>query len=332
VDLRGTQVLPYMLRVIRQGPGSVPGDLQASVDALQSWSDQGAHRRDADQNNQYDRWGEVKTMDAWWPLALEATFKPALGDDLFNNLKGAIGFDDIPREQGSAYQTGWYGFMQKDLRDLLGDPVTGPYSRIYCGGGSLATCHDELVDSLRAAVATPYSSLYPGTGGSTPGCLDGGGGDAQMCTDAVHFRAVGGIGVNDIHWINRPTFQQAVEIFNHRPRSVNGGRSDDCAKRIVGSRRSELLDGSDGGDYMLGKRGNDRLHGNKGNDCLRGGKGRDRLAGGPGIDNYSGGAGRDRIAAGDGESEVVNCGKGKDRARIDRTDKPVGCEKKRVAP
>jgi acyl-homoserine lactone acylase PvdQ len=221
-DLRGTQVLPYMLRVIRQGPGGVPGDLQASVDALQLWSDQGAHRRDADHNNQYDRWGEVKTMDAWWPLALDATFKPTLGDDLFNNLKGAIGFDDIPREQGSAYQKGWYGFMQKDLRDLLGDPVTGPYSRIYCGGGSLATCHDELVDSLRAAVATPYASLYPGTGGSAPGCLDGGGGDAQMCHDAVHFQAVGGVGVNDIHWINRPTFQQAVELFNHRPRSDTG--------------------------------------------------------------------------------------------------------------
>jgi hypothetical protein len=161
-------------------------------------------------------------MDAWWPSALDGAFRPALGDDLFNNLKAVIGFDDIPREQGSAYQEGWYGFMQKDLRDLLGDPVTGPYSRIYCGSGNLSACRDSLVASLRAAVATPYSSLYPGTGGSTPGCLDGGGGDAQMCHDAVHFQPVGGVGVKDISWINRPTFQQAVELFSHRPRSDAG--------------------------------------------------------------------------------------------------------------
>jgi hypothetical protein len=207
-----------MLAVLREAPGGVPADLQQVVNDMQAWSDQGAHRRDRNKDNHYDDAGAVMLMDAWWPKALDAAFRPALGDDLFNRLRGAIGFDDDPREQGSAYQAGWYGYMQKDLRNMLGRPITAPYSRAYCGGGSLAQCSAALADSLRAALAVPYNQLYPGTGGSAPGCLDSAGGDAQMCRDAVHFQAVGGLGVHDIHWINRPTFQQAIEIFRHRER------------------------------------------------------------------------------------------------------------------
>jgi hypothetical protein len=38
------------------------------------------------------------------------------------------------------------------------------------------------------------------------------GGDAQWCFDALRHRPLGGITQPFIHWINRPTFQQAVEI------------------------------------------------------------------------------------------------------------------------
>jgi hypothetical protein len=34
----------------------------------------------------------------------------------------------------------------------------------------------------------------------------------------VSFRALGGISQPLIPWINRPTYQQAVEIAGHRPR------------------------------------------------------------------------------------------------------------------
>ncbi len=220
VDLRGTQVLPWMLQVIRRAPGGVPPDLAAQVDGMRDWAGGGAHRRDRDKDNVYDDEGAIKIMDAWWPRALEAAFKPALGDDLFNKLRAQQKLDDPPRAQGSAYQGGWYGYLQKDLRSLLGEPVQGPYSRRYCGNGDLSACRDALVSSLRDAMAAPFSSLYT----RAPGCLDGGGGSAQMCGDAVQFRTTGGVGVNDIHWINRPTWQQAVEVQGHRPRPpVPGG-------------------------------------------------------------------------------------------------------------
>ena len=61
--------------------------------------------------------------------------------------------------------------MQKDLRDLLGDPVTGPYSRIYCGGPGApgnarvrARCRAILLSTLRKAAgdaAKRYGSTSP---------------------------------------------------------------------------------------------------------------------------------------------------------------------------
>jgi hypothetical protein len=40
----------------------------------------------------------------------------------------------------------------------------------------------------------------------------------QWCYDAVRQRPVGAINQPLIHWINRPTFQQVVEINNQAPR------------------------------------------------------------------------------------------------------------------
>jgi hypothetical protein len=40
----------------------------------------------------------------------------------------------------------------------------------------------------------------------------------QWCFDAVRQRPVGGATQPLIHWINRPTYQQAVEIQTRAPR------------------------------------------------------------------------------------------------------------------
>jgi hypothetical protein len=56
-----------------------------------------------------------------------------------------------------------------------------------------------------------------------------------MCHDAVRFSTTGGIGVKPIPWINRPTWQQAVEIQGHRGRGVTK-RAKKCHKK--GKKRS----------------------------------------------------------------------------------------------
>jgi hypothetical protein len=223
VDLRGSEVLPYMLDVI--GTPSDP-QLADAVQTLRNWVDSGAHRRDIDADNIYEHKQAVRIMDAWWPLALDAQFKPVLGQQLFDSVRGMMGFDDDPNRGsgshvGSAYLHGWYGYAQKDLRRLLGLPEQGGFSRIYCGHGDINACRTALLQSLDAAIDVPPAKLYdedpsmPGVQ-RVVGCPQTK--SDMWCWDSVRFRPIGAIQYPTIHWINRPTFQQANEILGHRPR------------------------------------------------------------------------------------------------------------------
>lgn len=203
VDLRGDAVLKWALKVITSKKVK-DAQLRNAIETLNAWRRSGAHRRDRDGNGVYEQAEAVRIMDTWWPLLLEAQFKPALGDGLFEKLQSMIGFDDIPRAQGSAYQSGWYGYAQKDLRTVLGKRVKGRYSREYCGKGKLRKCRQALLGSLQQALGVSAAELY-----GTETCE---GGDPQWCHDSVRSRALGAVTQPPMHWINRPTFQQAVEI------------------------------------------------------------------------------------------------------------------------
>jgi acyl-homoserine lactone acylase PvdQ len=208
VDHRGDKVLPWVLRVIGKGRGASAG-AKAALRTLRVWDKNGAHRRDRDRNGTYDHADAVRIMDAWWPLLLEAQFRPTLGGQLFDAIRDIRSIDDTPHKsgvnQGSAYNGGWYGYVQKDLRTVLGRKVRGRYSRTYCGKGDLARCRAALIDSLEQAIAIPYDEVYAGADEDCEG------GDRQWCFDAVEFTATGGITQDPFHWINRPTFQQVVE-------------------------------------------------------------------------------------------------------------------------
>ena len=61
-------------------------------------------------------------MDAWWPKLLEAEFKPALGNEAFDALHGMLEFGaPEPGSEPAApdFADGWYGYVSKDLRDVL---------------------------------------------------------------------------------------------------------------------------------------------------------------------------------------------------------------------
>jgi Penicillin amidase len=205
VDLRGDSVLPWVLRMVRRKPISDP-ELQHAVNVLSNWYATGAHRIDKDRNGTYEDAEAVRIMDAWWPRLVEAQFKPRLGNDLFSRIEGIIPFDDPPSlGLGSAYIEGWYGYVQKDLRTMLGKKVKGRYSRKYCGKGRKGSCRKSLLAALKDALAHDSDAeLYP----EGP-C---GGMDAQGCHDAIDYRATGAVTQPPQPWVNRPTFQQAVQI------------------------------------------------------------------------------------------------------------------------
>jgi hypothetical protein len=114
---------------------------------------------------------------------------------------------------GSAYQDGWYGYVSKDLRTVLRRKVKGRYSRVYCGGGRPGRCAASLAASLKLALQhDDAQTLY----GNDPVCQKAGRSGDQKCFDAVMMRPLGAVTQPLIDWINRPTFQQAVEIPGHR--------------------------------------------------------------------------------------------------------------------
>ncbi|GGM39171.1 hypothetical protein GCM10011608_24830 [Micromonospora sonchi] len=103
-----------------------------------------------------------------------------------------------------AFQYGWWGYVDKDLRAVLGDPVAGGLGRTFCGGGDLISCRQILLDTLRTAATTPAATTYPGDGSCAAG--------DQWCADAIIQSPLGGIKHATIAWQNRPTYQQVVSF------------------------------------------------------------------------------------------------------------------------
>ena len=139
----------------------------------------------------------------------------------------------------------------------------------------------------------------------------------RSATTPFASRGYGGIGIREIHWINRPTFQQALEILGHRGR----GTELRCSIPRVGSNAGERLQGSAFPDDLVAKGGADRVFAEGGDDCLNGGAGGDLLKAGGGTDNVKGGSGDDSLATADRFRDAVSCGSGVDRVSADARDR-----------
>ena len=115
-----------------------------------------------------------------------------------------MGRSQDPGPGGSAYLSGWYGYVEKDLRTLLDQPVRGYYSRRYCGGGILATCREALWAALDAAAAELEKAQGP-----APSAW-------RADATAERIRFTSGVLPDTMRWTNRPTFQQVMSFGGHR--------------------------------------------------------------------------------------------------------------------
>jgi acyl-homoserine lactone acylase PvdQ len=214
VDLRADKPLRIALRVLGRPRDAA---LRGAVARLRAWVRAGAHRRDRDNNGTYEHAAAIRILDAWWPRWIYSEFGRHLGKSLYAETRKVIPLDNAPHNHGdhlgSAYQDGWYGYASKDLRTVLGRRVRGRYSTVYCGRGSLKRCRKALRASLRRALAHDSAAqLYRGDSV----CVDAGRDGDQKCWDAVRMRPLGAVSQPLIDWINRPTFQQAVEVRGRR--------------------------------------------------------------------------------------------------------------------
>ncbi|AKN70161.1 penicillin acylase [Streptomyces sp. PBH53] len=215
-DLRAEDVLPRLLQVIDSAPVT-DSTAAAAVSKLRAWVTAGARRAETSAGaKKYADADAIRILDAWWPLLVEAEFRPGLGSDLYTAITRNLPVDEAPSaghgptgsHAGSSFQYGWWSYVDKDVRAVLGESVRGPLARTYCGDGSLAACRDILIGTLKEAAGQTAAQVYPGD----EQCAAG----DQWCADSIVHRTLGGIKHGKIGWQNRPTFQQVVEFTSHR--------------------------------------------------------------------------------------------------------------------
>jgi acyl-homoserine lactone acylase PvdQ len=196
-DLRAIKVWPVVEQVLKGGPA--PSKLaEEAVGLVSKWISNGAHRIGT--NEAKDPGAAV--IDAVWTPIAEAVLGPVLGE-LMPQFKSMNSPDNPPSSGGSSFDSGWYGYVYKDLRTQLGEPVQGAFSRQYCGGGNLEACRASLWSVIQVAAEQLQASQ-----GSTP---------SAWRAAPVRLAFPPGLLNFTMKWTNRSTFQQVIEFTGHEP-------------------------------------------------------------------------------------------------------------------
>ena len=200
-DLRLMRVWPVVREVLTRGSGT-PRATGAAA-RLDAWYASGGSRLDADLDGKVDSAG-APVLDAAWSRIANAVLGPVLDTQARAELAKLVPNDPPLEANGSGAYSGWWSYVQKDLRSLLGRPVAGAFETRFCGGGDVAKCAAALWAALDDAAA---------------------GLEAAQGTDSTAWRAdataerIGfapGILTRTMRGSNKPTFQQAITFATHR--------------------------------------------------------------------------------------------------------------------
>jgi Penicillin amidase len=201
-DLRNAEGLPAIEAVLGTGPAPSPRE-QRMLELLEQWRADGSSRLDRDLDGRIDDPGAA-IMDAAWPRIADAVMGPVLGPQLAD-LASLVSRDNRANSGGSSYGSGWYGYVDKDLRALAGQPVAGAFRTRFCGAGSLQACRASLWQALDDA----GDALAAASGSDDPDQWR-----ASATAERISFLPSFPV---TMRWTNRPTFQQAISYSGHRP-------------------------------------------------------------------------------------------------------------------
>ncbi len=205
-DLRGQEILPRVFEVL----GDV-SDLSAFeqevVQLLKDWvangpDGLGAMRRDRGgpgldvQSLQYEDRAAVALMDRWWNAMIDAVLPQLVEVEDAGVMVG--GRHNAPGANGSAFQGGYYGYVLRVLEMALGQSGA-PYRQLACAEtGDLSSCRAALVGSLQETITDLGSDMAQWD-------------PSLEADDAINATALGLADPPNIHWQNRPTWQQVVQ-------------------------------------------------------------------------------------------------------------------------
>jgi hypothetical protein len=205
-DLRGEGVLPQVFTVL----GDVT-DLDAFeqevVQLMKDWvahgpSDLGSMRRDRNgpgldtESLLYEDHAAVAFMDAWWDPMIDTVLPQIKEVEDLGVMTG--GRHNAPGGGGSAFNGGFYSYVRRVL-DMALSESGAPYQQLKCAGtGVLADCRAALVTSLRDTIddlGTDMAAWDP----------------SLEADEAIEHTALGLAAPPNIHWQNRPTWQQVIQ-------------------------------------------------------------------------------------------------------------------------
>jgi acyl-homoserine lactone acylase PvdQ len=205
-DLRGQEVLPRVFEVLGD-VSDLSTSQQEAVQLMKDWvlngpDGLGAMRRDRGgpgldvDSLEYEDRTAVAFMDRWWNAMIDAVLPQLVAVEDAGVMVG--GRHDAPGANGSAFQGGYYGYVLRVLEMALGQSGA-PYQQLACAEtGELSDCRAALVTSLQETIADL---------GSDKAQWD----PSLEADDAINATALGLADPPNIHWQNRPTWQQVVQ-------------------------------------------------------------------------------------------------------------------------
>jgi hypothetical protein len=177
--------------------GPAPSELaEQAANLITTWVGQGAYRQGQERAGNPG----AAVMDAVWTPIAEAVLGPVLGE-LMPEFESMNAPDNPPNTGGSSFDGGWYGYVYKDLRTELGLPVSGAFSREYCGNGSLEACRASLWAAIQGAAEQLKKAEGPKP--------------SKWRAAPVRIEFPPGLLDFTMQWTNRSTFQQVIEFVGH---------------------------------------------------------------------------------------------------------------------
>jgi acyl-homoserine lactone acylase PvdQ len=203
-DMREMTFEPVLSKLLHGGRAPDARDAQMLA-LLDSWHQHGGSRLDRTDASGVGNITDpaAAIMDAAWTPLANAWASTVLGPNLTNQLASSLTqFQSPPGGQ----EQGWYGYMYKDLRTILGEPVKGQYAVRYCGGGSLKRCR-----KLMWAAITKAGNQLAAKQGSNPAAWR-----ASATAERISF--VPGLLPFTMRYANRPSgIQQILSFGGHAP-------------------------------------------------------------------------------------------------------------------
>src|SRR4051812_4447424 len=192
-DMGATEVWPVVRDVLgkTQPPSARAAQAAALVDR---WSRRGGSRLDADLDGNVDDPGAA-VLDSAWEQIAQTVVEGRLGPltEPLSRLNR--------RSTRPSFGSGWYSYVDKDLRTILGRRVKGKYHLRYCARGNLQQCSIALwkvLDRTGKGLAS--------TQGPSPSAWRSDAAQRERITFIPKLIS------DSMRWANRPTFQQVLQL------------------------------------------------------------------------------------------------------------------------